>query len=231
MSSDHSHSHHSFAHANQAHFDQHAHHVDHLPTATELAESVYCAILKAYPFDKDSTMVMDYACGTVYDLGIVSRGIAPHCKALVGVDISQGMVDEFNKGVEINGIPTEKMRAIRAELKGEEPELDGNKFDVVMCSLAYHHFEDIVAVTRTLAFFLKPSGVLLIVDFPTMDAAGMNVPEDIQRTIAHKHGIPEAAIQEVYAAAGLEDVQLVFFKGPKSDMHPEDIFVASGVKR
>lgn len=75
------------------------------------------AILQAYPFDKEATVVLDYACGTgkqsVQDLllvatkapspGIVARSLAPHCKTLIGVDISQGMVDEFNKGVQSHG--------------------------------------------------------------------------------------------------------------------------------
>jgi predicted TPR repeat methyltransferase len=43
--------------------------------------------------------VLDFACGT----GIVSRGLVPHCKKLVGVDISQGMVDEFNKNAAEHG--------------------------------------------------------------------------------------------------------------------------------
>lgn len=58
------------------------------------------------------------------------------------------MVDEFNKGVQNHGalplslirksihrrpgISTEQMSAVRVELKGEDTELDGIKFDVVM---------------------------------------------------------------------------------------------------
>ncbi|KAJ7118940.1 S-adenosyl-L-methionine-dependent methyltransferase [Mycena epipterygia] len=218
----HPHHHHDLASANQAHFDQHAHHADQRPDATELAESVCNAILQAYPFDKEATSVLDYACGT----GIVSRRLASHCKTLVGVDISQGMVDEFNKTMQSNGL-SEQMRAVRAELKGEDTELDGMKFDV-MCSLAYHHIDDIAAVTRLLAFFLKSGGTLLIVDFPTMDATA--VPDEVVHTIAHKGGISEAVIKGVYDGAGLGDYRRVLFKGPKSTMMPEVIFLAQGVK-
>ncbi|KAJ7700863.1 S-adenosyl-L-methionine-dependent methyltransferase [Mycena rosella] len=216
--------HHDFAAANQALFDQHAHHAEHRPLAPEMAQSVFAAILQAYPFDREATAVMDYACGT----GIVSRRLAAHCKTLVGVDISQGMVDQFNKGVQSHGISSEQMRAVRAELKGEAGELEGTKFDIVLCSLAYHHFGDIAATTRLLAFFLKPGGTLIVVDFPTMDIAA--VPADFVDVIAHKGGIPEAAIKEVYDGAGLGGFRYVLFKGPKSDMHPEEMFLASGVK-
>ncbi|KAJ6500706.1 S-adenosyl-L-methionine-dependent methyltransferase [Mycena sanguinolenta] len=228
MSDIHHHSHHhhphDFASANQAFFDKHAQQADHRPQAAEMAASVCNAILQAYSFDKEASVVLDYACGT----GIVARGIAPHCKTLLGVDISQGMVDEFKKGVQDHEISAGKMRAVRAELKGEDTELEGIKFDVVMCSLAYHHFGDIAAVTRLLTFFLKPRGTLIVVDYPKMNAAA--VPVEALPVIAHAGGITEAALQEVYDGAGLGDFQWVLFDGPKSDMHPEGLFLAKGVK-
>ncbi|KAJ7221543.1 S-adenosyl-L-methionine-dependent methyltransferase [Mycena pura] len=232
MSSPHHHHHYpanqthhtDYVSANQAFFDQHAHQAEHRPMASELAESVRNAILNAYPFDKDATAILDYACGT----GIVSRGLAPHCKTLVGVDISQGMVDEFNKGVQNHGLSAEQMRAVRTELKGEDSELGGDKFDVVMCSLAYHHIEDITAVTRLLAFFLKPGGVLLVVDLPTMDITAL--PPGAAGMIPHKGGVSEDAIKAAFSGAGLQDFELVLFKGPKTPMHTEDIFLAKGVK-
>ncbi|KAJ7684439.1 S-adenosyl-L-methionine-dependent methyltransferase [Mycena polygramma] len=217
------HHHHDFSSANQDFFDKHAHEVDHRPKVPEMAASICNALLEAYPFNKETTVVLDFACGT----GVVARRLAPHCKTVVGVDISQGMVDEFNKGAQNHGIPIAQMRAVRADLKGDEAELEGIKFDVVMCSLAYHHIEDIAAVTRILAFFLKPGGTLLIVDYPKMDYTA--VPDAVM-IIAHKGGISEAAIKEVYKGAGLGDFERVLFKGPKTDMHPEDIFLAKGVK-
>jgi hypothetical protein len=45
----------------------------------------------------------------------------------VGVDISQGVVDQFNKRTEI-----QNMKAVCTELKGEPGELDNEKFDVIV---------------------------------------------------------------------------------------------------
>lgn len=56
------------------------------------------------------------------------------------------------------------------------------------------------------------------------------VSDEVLPAIAHKGGISETRMREVYDAAGLGNFQWVLFKGPKSPMHPEDIFLAKGVK-
>lgn len=51
------------------------------------------------------------------------------------MDISQGQVDQYNKKVQNEGIPVEKMHAVRCELEGKEGELNGLKFDVIVVSV------------------------------------------------------------------------------------------------
>ena len=65
-------------------------------------------------------------------LGLLSREIAPHAKQIVGIDISQGMVDQYNRRVANQGISPEEMKAICVDLKGVDGELDNQKFDVVV---------------------------------------------------------------------------------------------------
>lgn len=69
-------------------------------------------------------------------VGLVSQALAPSCKKIVGVDISQGMVDWYNTRVANQGLDPEEMKAVCVELKGERQpdELDGVKFDVVIVS-------------------------------------------------------------------------------------------------
>ncbi|KAF7323453.1 Methyltransf-25 domain-containing protein [Mycena chlorophos] len=208
---------HDFASANQAFFDQHAHQADKRHGAEEMAQSIRQAILEAYPFSQEGTTVLDFACGT----GIVSHGLVGRVQELVGVDISQGMVDQFNKSAAEHGIAPEKMRALRVELRGEDQELDGKKFDVVV---------DIVGTTRLLSFFLKPGGALLIVDFPIMDISKFPDEAAAAAMIAHTHGVSEATMRDAYGQAGLGGFEWKLFKGPKGGMHPEDVFLAKGVK-
>ncbi len=89
---------------------------------------------------------MDFACGTgnmfsmkftvlcdkLTPIGLISRELAPYTKKIVGVDITQAFVDNYNKRVADQGIPTDEICAVCTELKGEEGELDGLKFDVIV---------------------------------------------------------------------------------------------------
>ena len=63
---------------------------------------------------------------------MVSQQVIPYAKSILGVDISQGMVDLYNKTGKKEGF--EGMKAVLAHLKGEEGELDGQKFDVILVS-------------------------------------------------------------------------------------------------
>ena len=63
---------------------------------------------------------------------MVSQQIIPHAKSILGVDVSQGMVDLYNETGKKEGF--EGMKAVLAHLKGEEGELDGQKFDVILVS-------------------------------------------------------------------------------------------------
>lgn len=65
-------------------------------------------------------------------LGLLSREIAPNAKQIVGIDISQGMVDQYNRRVANQGISPDEMKAICVDLKGVDGELDNRKFDVVV---------------------------------------------------------------------------------------------------
>lgn len=118
--------------------------------------------------------------------GLLSQNLAPHTCTLIGVDISSKSVAYYNERVANQGISPDEMKAICVELKergAEGPDLlDGIEFDIVVvrmleylactrsnklsqCTNAYHHFDDIDAVTKILASYLKPgTGMLLVID-------------------------------------------------------------------
>jgi ubiquinone/menaquinone biosynthesis C-methylase UbiE len=136
----------SYAQANAEYFNKEVHQYEDLPGTRELMERISNAIRDAYAFNEDSTTVLDFACGIGMKLvnsaylsystwlGMLSRKLAPHVKSIVGVDISQGSVEEYNLRVANQGIPPEEMRAVVAELKGLPGELNDAKFDIAVVS-------------------------------------------------------------------------------------------------
>jgi ubiquinone/menaquinone biosynthesis C-methylase UbiE len=160
----------------------------------------------------------------------MSRLLAAHAKEIVGVDVSQGMVDEFNKHVEEKGISPKAVHAVRAELKGEKDELDGKKFDIIMvrriiggspvqmltlnqCTQGYHHIADVRTVTKTLAFFLKPGGKLVVIDMMPHDGNDFLHTDthymSAAHTVSHKHGFTESEMEGILEEAGLTGITLI----------------------
>ncbi|KZO95133.1 S-adenosyl-L-methionine-dependent methyltransferase [Calocera viscosa TUFC12733] len=222
---------HSHAEANRAHYDTNAASYDRMEIANELAAWSAGAMRRVWTFDEETTECLDYACGT----GLVSRQLAPFCKTILGVDISQGMVDYYNERVSNQGISPLEMRAVRAELTGSPGELDGKKFDVVVCSQAYHHISDIRGTTKALAGLLRPGGALLVVDLLRSEQAlfmhtGKAPPEHVRHTVAHKGGLEEGEVRECFDFAGLGEWAFDVAYERKVEGRVLKLFIAKGVK-
>ncbi|EIW60962.1 S-adenosyl-L-methionine-dependent methyltransferase [Trametes versicolor FP-101664 SS1] len=225
----HEHHSHDFAEANKAFFDQHAHE-PHRPDALKLRHKTVAAMQRAHPalFDEDRTEVLDYACG----VGLLSQALCPHVKSIVGVDISQASVDAYNAQASNQGLEPTEMRAVCAELTGAPGELDDAKFDVVVCSAAYHHFPSIADTTRVLAHFLKPGGSLLVADIKAAPDGHALFKETHHHIVPHKHGLTEEAVRGAFEGAGLVEFELAdAFRATMSATGEEtQWFVARGVK-
>lgn len=188
-------------------------------------------MINAYPFEEDSTLVLDYACGT----GLISKKLAAHAKCIVGVDISQSMVDQYNQSVLNQGIPPEEMRAVCCDLTAAPNQLDGMKFDVVVCASSYHHFASIEDVTKALASYLKPGGSLLVADLmkpseSSAESARALFPTGAHDIVAHKSGFEEADIKTVFEGVGLINFSFVTACKAMKHEHPVQFFLASGTK-
>jgi 2-polyprenyl-3-methyl-5-hydroxy-6-metoxy-1,4-benzoquinol methylase len=179
-------------------------------------------------FDESKTAVMDYACGT----GLISMVLASRVKSILGVDISAAMVGQYNKRMDNQGIPPEEMRAVCAELSGTVEELDGMKFDVIVCASAYHHFESIESVTRTLSFFLKPGGSLMVADILKSSNVDQAFQHDAthDKTVAHRGGFEEEEIRKAFNAADLQDIFFDKVTSARKHGFTVDFFLAKGMK-
>ena len=109
------------------------------------------------------------------------------------------------------------------------------------CNLAYHHFESIGDVTRTLAFFLKPGGVLLVVDIlkPTegsvdadasLSAEESIFPDHVDHIVAHKAGFTADDIRDTFTSAGLVSFHIEAAIPVRKYDKDFQIFLAKGTK-
>ncbi|KAH7890065.1 S-adenosyl-L-methionine-dependent methyltransferase [Phlebopus sp. FC_14] len=213
--------------ANRHHFDETAEQYNDRPDAHKLARKISAAMLQTSLFDEETTTVMDFACGT----GLISKGLATHTKSIVGVDISQGMVDHYNRAVNNQGIPPDEMRAICvAELQEDEKQLSGLTFDVIVCASSYHHFSSIEKVTNTLVSYLKPAGSLLVADLMKEENAHEIFPENVHHIVAHKGGFSEDDVRSAFEGASLRNFTFRKVADAKHAGHPVSFFLARGDK-
>ncbi|KAK2855556.1 hypothetical protein FQN49_005073 [Arthroderma sp. PD_2] len=110
--------------------------------------------------------MLDYACGA----GAMTRALLPYVTEVVGIDVSQNMVTEYNKNIATAGFPTEKMFAEKGDLLSTTPsqEFSGPKyfnFDLVIIGFALHHFEAPGFALKRLVERLAPGGILVVLDF------------------------------------------------------------------
>jgi len=184
----------------------------------------------------EKTEVLDFACGT----GLISQELCPYVKSIVGIDMAQGMVDEYNKKVWQQGIDENEMKAICLELK-EGDQLNGRKFDLIVCASAYHHIDDITTISRILASYLKPSGNLIVLDLikdpATMDKFHHEDSADHHHGHHHGHHEGSTARQHEDSTAHKDDHEDVIKKFAETVVHrggfyPEEIektFLDTGV--
>ncbi|CAG8743563.1 11798_t:CDS:2, partial [Cetraspora pellucida] len=179
----------SISELNKEYFNNESSKYDSHPTRYLCAKKCAEAILKEIEDfeDLEGSEVMDFACGTV--------------------DSSQNMVNEYNKKVWQQGIDQEEMHAICLELKESEGnQLNGRKFDLVVCASAYHHLEDINSMTRVLASYLKQDGTLIVLDLKKQPELSHRFHGEVN-VVSHRGGFDPKELENIFLETGtLKDV-------------------------
>lgn len=139
--------------------------------------------------------------------------LAPFLTQVVGVDVSDNMVDEFNRNASAVGIAS-KMTGYKADLLSDSalaefsrPEF--NDFDVVAVSMALHHFENPDLALQRLAKRLKKGGVFYIIDF-VPHSGHDHVHDHDEHAHGHKHEYGNAAHTVKTNGFSREDMQKLF---------------------
>lgn len=143
---------------------------------------------------------------------------------ILGLDLSDNMISEYNKNAEKTGF-TDKMSARTGDLLADNvsAELSGpeyHNFDLVVVSMALHHFYDPAKALGTLGKRLKKGGVFIIIDLVPEELPGHEhnhhhhhhpphhdfhhdaFPEGTAETIG-VHGFSSDTLKEMFENAGL----------------------------
>ena len=172
-------------------FDQAAVNWDKKQRRVQLAQNIAGAI-GGLPLNREMT-AMDYGCGT----GLVGLALAPKLKHLTGVDTSQGMLAVLaEKAAKLseNNVSTRLLDLALAP----SPE----QFDLVICSMALHHIENVDKVLAEFFAALNPDGYLAIADLDEEDGSFH------EQDAGEKHfGFERSRLGEKLADIGLKDIR------------------------
>ncbi|CAE6465986.1 unnamed protein product [Rhizoctonia solani] len=224
-----------FKEANRQWFDSKAHSheggYEAEPAAVEMARKASETYLKAFPFDKNQTVVLDFASGT----GMISQNLSPHSKKIIGVDISSKSVEFYNERFATKGVSPEEVKSICFDItersRVEKDPLDGIEFDVIVCSGAYHHLDDINETTKALASYLKPgTGTLVITDFIASPEAASLLSHH-EHVVVNASGFTEELIRSAFVdAGGLQEFSFKPAFQLSWNEKTADLFVAKAVR-
>lgn len=105
--------------------------------------------------------ILDYGCGT----GFISFSLVNQSNNIVGMDYSDGMVEQFNKKVSL--LLYGNIKAIKHNMNEEE--LPAEEFDLVISSMTMHHIKDTSMFARKCKDTLKDGGIVCINDLEKED--------------------------------------------------------------
>lgn len=110
-------------------------------------------------WDKNSSKLLDFACGA----GNMTEYLSPFAKDVVGVDISPAMAKAYKERTGHEGYASNIIEESNTDID--------NDFDYIICTMAYHHIEDLDLITKKLSEKLKSGGWLYVMD---MDSTNPN---------------------------------------------------------
>ena len=110
---------------------------------------------------KDDAKILEYGCGT----GLVSFGLSNDTNSVLGMDYSDGMVEQFNKKVKDTNFSN--IKAIKHNI--EEEDLPQDEFDLIVINMSLHHIKDTNMFASKVYKALTNNGYLCINDLDKED--------------------------------------------------------------
>lgn len=143
-------------------FDEASKTWDLRPASIALANACVKNINEVIKLKSDAN-ILEYGCGT----GLVSFALSSETNSVLGMDNSEGMVEQFNKKVKDTNFSN--IKAIKHNI--DEEDLPQNEFDLVAINMSLHHIKDIDMFAKKVYKTLTNDGYLAINDLDKEDGA------------------------------------------------------------
>ncbi|KAI5961594.1 uncharacterized protein KGF55_003911 [Candida pseudojiufengensis] len=158
---------------------------------------------------KPGMKLLDFACGT----GMVTELFIPYLKQpgqkseIVGIDIGPVFLKYFNERAKKYSDENLEMKSYEYDILN--PKLEKkvskfeNQFDVIICTISYHHIHNYEIVTQKLASFLKKGGWLFIIDFYNEDVEKIDLSNTnsknmkVSEAVQHMGGLKKSSLNHV----------------------------------
>mgnify|MGYP000331846190 CR=1 FL=1 len=141
-------------------FDEAAKTWDTKPSSLAMAKACVENINKIIKL-KDDAKILDYGCGT----GLVAFSLSNETNEVIGMDNSNGMVEQFNK--KAKELDFSNIKAIQHNIDNED--LTQNEFDLIITSMSLHHIKNANIFIEKAYEALKKDGFLCINDLDKED--------------------------------------------------------------
>jgi ubiquinone/menaquinone biosynthesis C-methylase UbiE len=139
--------------------------------------------------------------------GHVAMAFAPHCREVVGIDLTDAPLKIAEKLRTERGIANVSFR--KGDVESRLP-FDDGEFDVVVCRFAVHHFVEPQKVIAEMARVCSDDGLVAIEDLIASEqperAAYYNEFERLRDT-SHTRALPMSELVKLMGNAGLEIVR------------------------
>ena len=141
-------------------FDESAKTWDTKPSSLNIAKACVNNIKEEINLKNDAK-ILDYGCGT----GLVAFSLSTETNEVIGMDNSNGMVEEFNK--KANELNYSNIKAIKHDINDEN--LEENKFNLIITSMSLHHIKNANIFIEKAYEALKKDSFLCINDLDKED--------------------------------------------------------------
>lgn len=129
------------------------------------------------------TIVIDFGAGT----GLVGIEFLKHVKKVIFQDISQPMLQKCQEN--LNAQTQTNYDIFNEDISNYQ----GEKADIILASMVYHHIDDVVQISKIILSKLKPHGKLIICDF----LPGAAFFERMKPNIPHLGFVPEDLAKQI----------------------------------